>query len=162
MKQLILDIIDKINTVQGVNFVAIWNNQLNDLEDGNVYSFPFPAVFIDINDYNLNDIGNGVQIYEDVNIDIHIVNEFYNNSLYEAPEQNFNIFDLKQEIFNALYLFEPDNAVAFTRIREQQDKDYSNLYHFVQTYKTNYLDNSSKVYGKYSTNITQWQGQFHR
>jgi len=162
MKQLILDIIARINTVQGVNFVAVWNNQLNDIEEGNVYSFPFPAVFIDIQDYSINDIGNGVQIYEDLNIDIHIVSEFYNNSVYEAQEQNLDIFDLKQDIFKALHLFEPNNAVAFTRTREQVDKDYSNLYHFIQSYKTNLLDINSKIYGKYSTNITQWQGQFHR
>ena len=162
MKQLILDIIARINTVQGVNFVAVWNNQLSDIESGDVYSFPFPAVFIDIQDYNINDIGNGVQVYEDLIINIHIVTEFYNNSVYEAQEQNLDIFDLKQDIFKALYLFEPNNAVAFTRLGEQQDKDYTNLYHFIQSYKTNLLDNSGKIYGKYSTTITEWQGQFHR
>ena len=38
----------EVKEISAFKFVAIWNNQLEQLEDGLTYAFPFPNAFIEI------------------------------------------------------------------------------------------------------------------
>jgi hypothetical protein len=40
--------------------------------------------------------------------------------------------------------FEPDKASAFFRVNEERDYYHTNVYHFMQDYKTTYLDDSAQ------------------
>lgn len=139
MKQLYLDIKARIRDfVPEVLFIAVYNNQLESIEAQEIYSFQFPAVFIEIvSESPAEQLGNGVQIFDPLYIRIHIAHTFYNG---DNQEENLAIFDLKQNVYKALQKFEPDRAVAFIRTGEEQDTDHTDLYHFIQTYVTNYVD----------------------
>ena len=41
-------IMDQIKTLGTFKFVHIWNNQIQQIEDGQTYAFPFPCCFIEI------------------------------------------------------------------------------------------------------------------
>jgi len=125
-----------------VKFCQIWNNQTRDESEGKMYDYPKPAVFVEFT--NLEDIqqlGNGNQIYNDMSVRLHVVQDFYNATDGNGiEEQNLTIFDLTQQIYRALNKFEPTGAAALVRTGEQQQSDHTNIYEFVQDYRTNLID----------------------
>jgi hypothetical protein len=134
------------NNTPDFAFIHIWNNQLEKLkskdENGNdYYNINYPALFVEFTAPNeILQLGNGVQLYDPLDIRIHIIhNEI--DSMDGNLEQNINVFALKQKVFKALQGFEPSGCCAFTRVNEEQDYDHNNLYHYIQTYRTNYVDN---------------------
>lgn len=141
MKQLFLDIKTQLLAkVPEVTFVQMWNNQFNDLEEGSVYSFPFPCIFIEfVNENEIKQLGQGYQIYDPLTVRVHIGHDFYNNT-DGTMEQDLAVMDLKQKVYKALQKFEPTGAVQFIRYSESQDYNHTNIYHFIQDYKTNYID----------------------
>ncbi len=131
----------------GFNMIKIWNNQVEwslekDELGAPIYSINYPALFVEFTaPQEIAQLGNGVQIYDPLDIRIHIChNEI--DSMDGNMEQNVNVFALKQQVFQALQFFEPDNACSFTRMNEEQDYAHPDLYHYIQTYRTNYTENT--------------------
>lgn len=144
MKQLYLDIKIKLQEVPGFNYIGIWNNQVEaiqnrDPSDYSANSWPLPALFIEIITEEIQQLGNGVQIYDPVLVKIHIVDDFYNG---DNMEENTRVFDYSKAVYQVLQKFEPNGAVAFVRTSEEQDFNHNNVYHFIQTYTTNYIEPS--------------------
>ena len=54
------------------------------------------------------------------------------------------VFDLTQKSFKRMQGFEPDKESAFFRVSEERDYYHTNVYHFIQDYKTTYLDDSAQ------------------
>ena len=124
-----------------LNYIHIWNNQLDNLEDGKEYLWRFPAVFIEFgNEMPTNSIGNNVKIYDPLEIRIHICHEQLDagDGTYE---QNFDVYTLKQNVYKALQLFQTSGSGVFDRQGEEQDYNHTNVYHYVQRYMTSYIDN---------------------
>jgi hypothetical protein len=142
MKALFQAIEAKIKAeLTDVKFVNPWNNQVNQVEDGSIYSFPMPAIFIDFGmPDEIKQLGNGVQIHDPLIVEIHIVQEFYHDG--ENMERNLDIFDLRTDVYKALQKFEPSGAVQFIRFEEEHDKEHTDVYHYIQKYRTNYIDQS--------------------
>ena len=121
-------------------FIQMFNNQFELIESQETYSFPFPCCFIEfLADNPVQQMGNGVQIYDPLTIRIHIGHDFY-NAMDGTQEQDLLVMDLKQKVFKALNKFEPLGATVFIRFSETQDTNHTNVYHFIQDYKTNYID----------------------
>lgn len=149
LKQLYIDVRTKILSLQKdgqplVAFCQAWNDQLNRLRDpqSDQYSFPFPAVFIEMSSpYTTSQLGNGAQMVS-VTVRLHIIHEFYNNIVTDdgIMEQDLEVFDLRDGLYYGLNKFEPDGAGAFQRVSETQDFAHDNLYHFIQDYITEYID----------------------
>lgn len=139
MKQLYLDIKARLKLkIPDLNFIAVYNNQFDLMEGQQIYSFPFPCAFVEIvSDSEAQQLGNGVQIFDPLYVKIHIGHEFYNG---DNQEENLAVYDLRDKVYKALQKWEPNGAVAFIRSSETQDPDHTNVYHFVQTYTTNYID----------------------
>lgn len=138
MKQLYLDIKAHLLLSMPNLFIRMYNNQFSYMEEGSVYSFPMPCVFIEfISPNNIEQLGTGVQIFDPLIIRIHIGHEYYNGL---NQEEDLVIFDLKDSVFKALQKYEPNGSVAFIRTAEEQDYTHTNVYHFVQEYTTNYID----------------------
>lgn len=131
-----------IEGTQLIQFCQVWNNQTTFEAEGTHYNYPKPAVFVEF--ANLEDIeqlGNGNQIYNDMIIRLHIVQDFYNaTDGLGVEEQNLTIFDLTQKVFAGLNKFEPSGAVALVRVAEQHKSDHTNIYEFIQDYRTNLVD----------------------
>lgn len=133
--------------VPDINFTNVWNNHAEKMKstDENgapIYGINCPAVLVEwADDTEITQLGNGVQLYDPLFIRIHILHDEI-DSQDGNMDQNLNVFTLKQYIFQALQGFEPDGAVAFVRVSETRDYDHTNLYHFIQTYQTNYMDST--------------------
>lgn len=141
MKALYLAIKERIESLApAVKFIHVFNNQFELTENGQIYSFPFPCVFIEFqNDQPVQQLGNGIQIYQPLIIRVHIGHNQY-DAADGTMEQDLNVFDLKQQVFSALQKFEPAGAVMFIRTNETQDTNHTNIYHFIQEYTTSYVD----------------------
>ena len=141
MKQLFLDIKSQLLAqVPELAFIQMFNNQFELIESQDTYSFPFPCCFIEfLADNPIQQLGNGVQIYDPLTVRVHIGNDFY-NAMDGTQEQDLIVMDLKQKVFKALNKFEPLGATVFVRFSETQDTNHTNVYHFIQDYKTNYID----------------------
>lgn len=141
MKQLFLDIETHINGMDGTpfKFVQVYNGQFEDFQEGKNYDFPKPAVLVEfINDQPIQTLGNRTQIYDPLMVRLHIVHEMFNADGGKM-ERNLEVMDLGDKLFNRFHLFEPNGAVAFTRTNESRDYNHTNIYHFIQDYITNYI-----------------------
>ena len=142
MKELYLAIkAQLLLKVPSIKFIAMWNNQLMDLTDGKNYSFRMPAVFIEfVSPTPIGSIGNNVQIYEPLEVKIHILHEQY-DAKDGTMDCNLDVFTFKQSIYKALQLFQAANTSVFDRQSEEQDYDHSNIYHYIQSYMIAMVDN---------------------
>ena len=126
--------------VPEVAFVAVWNNQLGDIESQQIYSFPFPALFIEYQaPAAVKQLGNGYQIFDPLIVRVHIIHEQL-DAQDGTQEQNLDVFIHREKVHKALQKFCPDGAVSFVRSNEFPDYDHTNLYHYVIEYTTNYVD----------------------
>jgi hypothetical protein len=149
MKELYLAIKARLEAVlldddnnQIAKFIHIWNNQLSWMAQGKEYSFGFPAIFIEfVNPSEIQYVGNGVQVYDPLDINVHICHEYY-DAADGTMEQNLEVFVLKQKVLAALQKFHCDGSGTFTREGEEQDYDHPNYYHFIQRYRTTWIDKS--------------------
>ena len=136
--------------VPDFNFYHVWNNhaeKAKSLDENGApqYGINCPALMVEwSDDTEISQLGNGVQIYDPLFIRIHILHDEI-DSADGNMDQNMNVYILKQKVFQALQGFEPDGAVAFVRISETRDYDHTNLYHFIQTYQTNYVDGTMEL-----------------
>jgi hypothetical protein len=127
-----------------IKYCNIYNNQYGLEVQGKTYDFLKPAVFIEMqNMSDIQQLGTGKQIYNELVIRLHVVHEFYNSTDGNGDqEQNLPIFELKQNIYATIDLLVPDGSVGFVRINEIQNYDHENLYIYMQDYRTNFIDGS--------------------
>jgi hypothetical protein len=145
MKQLLEDTLEHLGCEPNLfAFVDVWNNQLELAEQQQQYSFLLPASFIEIlNVQEPKQLGDGVQLYDQLIVRLHIVHEQLDAG-DGTMERNLDVFDLTQKTFKRMQGFEPDKASAFFRVNEERDYYHTNVYHFMQDYKTTYLDDSAQ------------------
>jgi hypothetical protein len=143
MKTLFLAIQQKLATtldIKDLQFIQMWNNQLENINDGGNYSFLLPAIFIEfVNNQNVDSVGGGVQVFDPLDINVHIIHDQY-DSTDGTMDQNLEVLDLKQKVYKALQLFKTNGSGYFNRVSEDQDYNHSNIYHFIQTYRTTWTD----------------------
>lgn len=146
IKQPIQDILLQLTEIQVVNqdhqtvglFSRIWNNQLQETINGKMYDWPRPAAFVEIiNNATYDVIGLGYRS-ADLGIKIHLIHEFYNND--GSYEQDLGIFDLRDLILRKLSQYCPTACGPLNCIREEQQYDHSNLYHYVLEFVCNFID----------------------
>lgn len=136
MKQFLIDIKNRLNEIESVKYVQIFNNQIDRLESGDSISFALPAVFIEVTPQSIEQAGRYDEVYN-LQVNIHILHEFYNGSNFD---ENLDVFDVKQEVYKSLKNFQGTGGSSWTRVNEIQDFDHNQLYHFIQTYQTTYVD----------------------
>ena len=148
MFQLFTDIQARINSEIGVGhdkdikFFHLWNDQAKTIQEGGEIVFNMPAVFIEFAEVNPEQLGNGVQIFNPLLIKVHILH----NQLDTASgtlDQNADIFTIRENIYKVLQMFKPAGAGSFIRTKEYPDYVHSNVYHWIQEYTTNYIDNAA-------------------
>lgn len=160
---VITDILAKLATIQVVNqdnytvplYARVWNNQLDNLEDGKSYSWPRPAAFVEvISPASFEVIGLGFRS-ADLGIRIHLIHDFYDagDGTYE---QDLTIFDLRDKVVSAhntdtnvqsgLSQYCPTACGPMNCIAESQDYDHGNLYHYILEFITNFTDSKGSKY----------------
>lgn len=145
MRPLIEAVLAQLKTVDGVKYVRNWNDQLNLDEKQEGYSFPMPAIFPEfLNPSDIKQLGDGCQLYDPLIVRLHILH-WELDAADGNMEQNLNVLDFAQAVYAKMQRFEPDGAVVFVRISEERDYNHKGVYHFVQDYKTNYIDLSKQI-----------------
>ena len=80
-----------------------------------------------------------METYDPFDIKIHIIDNMLDAG-DGTQEQNLRIFDFKQQVYVLLKFFQPTNCVKMFRIAETHDYDHDNLYHYIQHYRSNFID----------------------
>ncbi len=161
LKPVITDILDKLATIDVENqdnltvpiYARIWNNQLDNLQEGQSYSWPRPAAFVEIvSPATFEVIGLGFRS-ADIGIRIHIEHDFYNSE--GTYSQDLTIFDLRDKIISAhnpdtniqsgLSQFCPTACGPLNCVSEYQDYNHGNLYHYICEFITNFTDSKGSV-----------------
>ena len=144
MKELYLALIALLRVTYTAEqlHVDIWNDQLASMEGQEIYSFRMPAVFFEFqNTSDVQTLGKGLQIYNDLIVRAHVVHQEL-DAADGTVDRNVAALVFKQDIFALLDVAEPTGAAMFARNGEEEDKSHTNIYHFIQDYKTNYVDKS--------------------
>jgi len=149
IKAPILDIIAKIETVTDFQFVRIFNNQFDQIEDDNgrgsqTYSFPFPCAFVEVvSPADYSQLALGITA-SDITFRIHIGQVEY-DSMDGKMEQNVSIFDLKDKLVKALTYYEPTACGGLMKIAESQDFQHTNVYHYVVDFICHFIDDTADM-----------------
>jgi len=139
MVNVINEVVAKLRTIPELKLVTIWNNQFSYMDDGEIYSFPMPCAFVEVNADNFEQLGNNFQA-SDINIKIHIGQDFYNGS---NIDENLTIFVLRDLVVKKLSRFKPTTAGDLVKTSEKQDFQHTNVYHYEIDFKTHYVDNTN-------------------
>ena len=134
---LYTSLLNKIKELTQFKFVHIWNNQISQLEEGQMYAFPFPNCFVEITSSYLP-LGLGYSV-NDMIITIHIGHEEYDAGGGNF-EQNVNVFTYRDLIVKHLNGFQPTGCTNLMRIGEEQDYVHTNIYHYKILFKGAFVD----------------------
>ena len=119
-----------------------WNSQFKDLlgsaGSNKDVSIPFPAVFMEVVVDKIEEQGSFNQNLE-CTLNLHIAHQLM-NSMFGEFEQNWEIFDLVDQVHKSFQGFHPTLFGTFIRKGMKQDYSHGNLYHFILTYKFTYED----------------------
>lgn len=152
IKQPIQDILNRLSTIQVTNndgntvalYARIWNNQIEMEKAGESYVYPKPAAFLELSaPVVFEEIGKNF-LNADLNINIHLVHEYYNQD--GTFEQDLEVFDLRDKIIAALSQFKPTACGQMFCTGEQQDYDHDNVYHYIISFRCNFIDSKGSPY----------------
>ena len=138
----IQDIMAELTAIEAVQYVRIWNNQVQKIDAHKVKMemFPLPACFVEtIAPEQLASIGCG-SYAGDVTFRIHVVMEELDAGGGNMG-QNVNIFALKDAVVAKLFGFKPTGCSILQRKAESQNYDHDNIYHYQIDYITHFIDN---------------------
>jgi hypothetical protein len=127
-----------------IQFVQLWNNQLEslkakDTEANIMYSFSLPAFFIEFLYLETEQLGNGIQLYENLVVRIHILHR-QEDAGDGTMEQNLAVFALRDAVQLALQNFRTPGASEFIRQKQEMDYNHNNVYHYILDYGCTYID----------------------
>lgn len=142
IKEPIQDILSKLTDLG--YYARIWNNQIDHMKDGSSYVFQMPAIFVEIiNDVSYEILGEGFRS-ADLGIRFHLAHELLNTE--GSYEQDLEIFDLRDKIVREFTQYCPTNCGQMNCVREGQDPDHDNVYHYVMEYVCNFIDTKGSPY----------------
>lgn len=137
----ILDIKAQLQTAIG--FCRIFNNQFRYMEEGTVESFPFPCTFIEVQmPQEHSQLSSGVT-ESDVTFKIHIGQVEY-DAQDGTLEENKSIFALRDQVVKLLTYFEPSGCSRLMKIREEQDFEHTNVYHYQIHFQCSFIDTTGQ------------------
>lgn len=138
--------------VPGLKHVGLWNNQLEywRKKDNGEYVFPLPAIFIELPEGAQSDqIGGGLNMIDPYDINFHIIHEKLNEPDLDdddlEQEENFEVFTFKKDTYTALQWFRFPGSGPMNKIVDTADHDHDNLYHYIQGYRTTWIEDTNKT-----------------
>lgn len=139
MKQLYLDIITHLGLkMPEIKHFSVFNNQFEQLKDGTVDTITFPCVFVEFTTDNISQLGNGVQAFDPLVVKLHIGDNYFTGE--NGLDVNLNILDLRSRVTKYMHGQYFNGCSGLIRYSEEQDNEHTNVYHFIQYYKTEFID----------------------
>ncbi len=137
MKEIYLNLIQLITSLTIFKEVMVYNAQVDRIRAG-LISFNTPTLFIEIRQYNTENLGRNINT-TDLSIRMHIVMtelDAGNGTL----DQNLNIFQIRDTLNKLIINYTPPTCSAISYTNEFQEYKHTNLYHYVSYYKCHYFD----------------------
>lgn len=153
MVDLINAIKDRLAATPGIAHVAVFNNQVDNIEDGGTYSHSLPAAFPELITSDPGQLCGGYQSHE-IELRVHLVNDIYNSGYMD---QNMEIFALRDAVVRSFWGFKTPQTGHFLKVDEIQDHNHTNVYHYIITFKFHYIDSTTVQTQYYTTPPTNWQ-----
>lgn len=140
IKDGILSIMNQLQAnVPTLKHIRVWNSQLADEMQGNIYDFPKPACFVEARITNVHrPLGLGYS-QSDVTFVFHLIHEQYDAGS-GTFEQDLTVYDLKASVNAVLTNFQPTMCGSLMRTGELQDYNHNNIYHYQLEYITGLID----------------------
>lgn len=137
------------------NSVAVFNNQFEQLERGEVEALPLPCCLVEmVTPISWVPIGAKLK-QADVTWRIHIGMEQLDAG-DGTMEQNLDVFDqLRDPVIAGLTGFKPAGCGQLFTIDDNPDYRHTNLYHFVVSFKCGCIDSKGSPYDPASPKYTQ-------
>jgi hypothetical protein len=151
IKEPIKDVLTRLKTITvrsaegyDVNlFARIWNNQIDRQDDGSGYVFQRPATFVEVlNAVQYEIIGLGFR-EADICFRVHLIHDYYNGDDFE---QDLVIFDLRDKILLSLSQYCPTSCGTLNCVREEQEYDHDNTYHYILDFVCSFVDSKGSDY----------------
>lgn len=137
LKQAILSIMAHLEST--IPYIRIWNGQVKEEEDGKLYDFPKPALFIEARSSNqFQPLGGGFS-QSDITFIFHLVHEQF-DAQDGTFEQNLAVYDLKSSVNALLTNFKPEQCSGLMKTGESQDYNHTNIYHYQLEYICGLID----------------------
>lgn len=155
----ITDLKIKCAAIPGIEYVAVFNNQVKEEQDGKTFDFPKPAILIEIQ--NPADgvalLGSGVTINDNFIWRFSIVHEELNavdqttGNPSGTMDENLTVITFRDAVKTALTGFSPTNCSALQYHGESQDYAHNNIYVYGISFKCSYVDTKGSPYDADST-----------
>lgn len=126
-------------------YTAMFNSQVKRAIKGDGYSFNYPACFIEVKELSTEQWQLGTSA-QDLEIIFHIYHR-EEDAMDGTLDQNFDVFDWRTYVRG--YFIGYSNASNFGSFifnKEKEDIEHGNVYHFMESFKTKYIDNSANPY----------------
>lgn len=153
MKAFFLALFTQLSTITDIQYIRMWNNQLEWMDDGKMYLFPIPAIFIEFHSTKIEQLVGGSQYFNPLIFKIHILH-WQLDAADGTFEQNLDVYDLKDKVFACLQKFQPNDVVVnpqltglevgqCIRTAEYQDYKHAGVYHYIMEFATTLTDTIS-------------------
>ncbi len=165
IKQPVQDILTLLGNMQVVNadgntvvlYTRVWNNQYKLEQDGKLYSYAKPAAFVEVvNQAAYSVLGQGYRS-ADIIFRIHLIHEYYN--IDGTLEQDLAIFDLRDAVIALLHLHCPTGCGPLNAVKEQQEYDHTNIYHYTIDFVCNFTDTGGSTDGQFIYSVPPYDAQ---
>ena len=114
LKTLYTEIRTQLESINGIKYVRLWNNQFE--RENENEAFQFPCCLIEFEPNECRDLLNGVQQYDFI-VCIHLGFESYKT-------EDIDILDLKQQVFTKLGNFNSATKMFSIMCRESETQNF--------------------------------------
>jgi hypothetical protein len=141
IKTAFQDVLLIARQITGVQYVAIFNNQVREEQDGKTFDFPKPAILIEIENPNqgLQTLGQDNVTVSEITWRISIVHEQL-DAADGTLDQNLDVFDYRDLVKVAMTGIRPKNCSHWMYVEESQDYAHNNIYVYSIGFKCSFVD----------------------
>lgn len=141
IKTAFQDVLLIARQITGVQYVAIFNNQVREEQDGKTFDFPKPALLIEIENPNqgLQTLGQDNVTVSEITWRISIVHEQL-DAADGTLDQNLDVFDYRDLVKVAMTGIRPKNCSHWMYVEESQDYAHNNIYVYSIGFKCSFVD----------------------
>lgn len=114
-KDLYIELAEKIDNIQEVEWIDLWHNQISFLETE--HPFPTPAVFLGFRANQIDDVGNKVQKVQ-LQVDVYLFYESFLDTYKDAWNQDdaLGFLDTLDQINQTLHASQGENYSSMRRV----------------------------------------------
>ena len=137
LKGVFQEVLAYISENTSIEYTRVWNDQLNLMERGEIYSFPNLACFLEI-DLQKSSLSSGI-VGGDIVMRFHLVHTELDAG-DGTMEQNLTVFGYRDELIDKLMYHEFLGCSGLQLVGERPDYTHSNVYHYILEFNCSYIE----------------------